>query len=523
MSDVPSDFRLLNHYTVFFYPFVHNIQAENRSTRIQTLAESWGSWWSRLEDIATALDSTYFFLPYIREVLFPETIAFKDQPPGPNYENWLREIRLWNERGLPHFVQQLTTDAVLRLTYKQPLLQQIKNFDMLELDHNGTLSQTLPATIDWIDALVFPSGVGFLMLKIQLRGPQAQLTQLIDLNYNFRLVHAPSVDWHLPQLRFNQQANMLSVRDLLDFLTQGMAGDEEVINDLWRWKEHLAAVSPKRLSEGEAGQVYGERCHIFSYACVNVAKDAAADAGGVFESLKDRLVFEYASSLSIGSSVKEPTWMPSAEFAKSLKASNQISIWNAWTGMALKESAVFLGTEDIGFNKHQLAHNVENDYLPLYAYSLYQKYQLFIFADQLMRKGAYVAEHLNEVRALMDRFIDFRTRYWFNEVTRKALGGELYAKFRHGLDIVSLCELVSQQARDLKEHYEERRRRRIDVLLNIFTFVFLPLSAAVGVFGMTFFEEGSWPAFAMVIALILAISLGVWTWWTRESGPKIGQ
>jgi hypothetical protein len=213
-------------------------------------------------------------------------------------------------------------------------------------------------------------------------------------------------------------------------------------------------------------------------------------------------------------------WVPSEEQRQRLKTNHQISVWETWTGLALKESVVFLGTEDIPFNTSVLAANVENDYLPLYVYSLYQKYQLFIFADELMRKGAYVAEHLNEVRALMDRFMDFRNKYWFNEVTRKPLGSELYSKFQQGLESISLFDLVSLQAKDLKEYYEERRRRRIDVLLNIVTFVFLPVSAAIGIFGMTFFQ-GTWTAFILVIVIILVVSSGIWRWWTEEVGPRV--
>jgi Mg2+ and Co2+ transporter CorA len=173
-----------------------------------------------------------------------------------------------------------------------------------------------------------------------------------------------------------------------------------------------------------------------------------------------------------------------------------------------------------GFNKTVLPHNSQSDYLPLYLYSLYQKYQLFAFADELMRKGAYVSENLQEVRKLMDRFMNFSNRYWFNEVTRKPLGGEIYRKFQQGLESTSLYEMVSAQVKDLKEYYEERRQRRTGVLLNLFTFAFIPLSAVIGVFGMTFFEKGNWGLFLATFIVVGSISLGLWRWWTEESGPR---
>ena len=146
-----------------------------------------------------------------------------------------------------------------------------------------------------------------------------------------------------------------------------------------------------------------------------------------------------------------------------------------------------------------------------------------VFADELMRKGAYVAEHLREVRGLMDRFVDFRNRYWFSEVTRKPLGADLYRMFQQGMGSQSFYEMVSSQVKELKEYYEERRQRRIDLLLNLFTFAFLPLSAVIGIFGMSFLDERqvSWRSFFVTFAVVALLSLGLWRWLTEEAGPRV--
>ena len=372
--------------------------------------------------------------------------------------------------------------------------------------------------LDWVDAILFPSGVGFLMMKFILDEASPRLSHLIGLNSHLRTVHPPFIGSRLTELRVNRTAYTVKMRDLTDFLTQGMTNEGPVITDLTQFMEHLRQSKYRRYSESEAGQVYGERCHIFSYACADVEDDGPRRDPPHDLSNKDRLLFELASSIRIGASRNNPMWVPSPEQLSRLKEHNRISVWEAWRGMALKESVVFLGTENINFNVHALPHNVENDYLPLYLYSLYQKYQLFVFADELMRKGAYIAQHLQEVRGLMDRFMDFRNKYWFNEVTRKPLGGELYRKFQQGLESPSLYEMVSAHVKDLKEYYEERRRRRIDALLNFFTFAFLPLSAVIGIFGMTFFN-GSWRAFVIAFTVAGAISFGLWKWRTEEFGP----
>jgi len=523
MAASQEDYPLLTHYTVLIYPFLHNITSVDRRRRIQRLEESWSPWWARLEgNIHKALDDTYFFLPYIREVIYPETALLKDSSPGNQYANWVAQVRQWNAKGLSYFCSQLQQqEAVLRITYRNNLLADIRDVEIVppSFDSEPAQEKMPPARVEWIDAVMFPSGIGFLMLKVVLNEATPKLSHLVDLNYYLRIIHPPFTDWTLTELRLGRLAYTLKMRDLMDFLTQGITNDGPVIPDVTQFMESLRQSNTLRYSESEAGQVYGERCHFFSYACVDV-KDAAKvnnSAGAL--SVQDRLLFEFASNIQIGHSQTNPMWVPSPEKVSELKEHNRISVWNAWRGMALKESVVFMGTEDIGFNRSALPHNVENDYLPLYLYSLHQKYQLFVFADELMRKGAYVAQHLHEVRNLMDRFMDFRNKHWFNEVTRKPLGGELYRKFQHGLESTLLYEMVSSQVKDLKEYYEERQQRRIGVLLNLFTFVFLPLSAVIGVFGMTFFE-GNWPLFIIAFVIVGMISLGLWRWWMEELGAR---
>lgn len=515
------EYPLLTHYTILIYPFLHSIKPADRQQRIQRMEESWSPWWARLEgNIHKALDDTYFFLPYIREVIFPETALLKHLSPGNQYSDWVERVRQWNTKGLSYYCSELQQEAVLRITYKGELLANIRDLEIIPPSLGGSDQETVPtARVEWIDAVMFPSGVGFLMMKVVLHEASPRLSHLVDLNYYLRTVHPPFTNWILTELRLGRVSYTVKMRDLMDFLTQGITNDGQIIPDITQFMEHLRLSKPRRYSESEAGQVYGERCHFFSYACVDVKDDGQAINQTGDLSVQDRLLFEFASNIQIGQSQSNPVWVPSIEQVSALKERNRISVWNAWRGLALKESVVFLGTEDIGFNKSALPHNVEYDYLPLYLYSLYQKYQLFIFADELMRKGAYVAQHLQEVRKLMDRFMDFRNKYWFNEVTRKPLGGELYHKFQQGLESTLLYEMVSSQVKDLKEYYEERQQQRTGILLNFFTFVFLPLGAIIGIFGMTFFT-GTWPLFVTTFLIVGMISLGLWRWQMEQGGPR---
>lgn len=122
--------------------------------------------------------------------------------------------------------------------------------------------------LEWVDAMLFASGIGLLLLKVQLREEAPLLKQLIDLNYYLRMVHPPTIYWTLPELHFKNSVSV-SVRTLMDFLSQGMVGDVTPVPNLAEFERQLQNGCRQRYSDSEPGQVYGERCQILSYACIN--------------------------------------------------------------------------------------------------------------------------------------------------------------------------------------------------------------------------------------------------------------
>jgi hypothetical protein len=168
--------------------------------------------------------------------------------------------------------------------------------------------------------------------------------------------------------------------------------------------------------------------------------------------------------------------------------------------MALRESFVFLATEDLEFTRSTLAHNIENDYLPLYIYTLYQKHQLLIYADDLMREVAHARRNSRGVRSLMDRFVNFRHQYWFNEITRKAQGTDLYHKLQEGLEIPALYQLVTASVNDAQAYYQDLRDRRGRLLLTLLSLIFGPVTVVLG--AMRVFLDSEFPWWTKVLLLI---------------------
>ena len=474
MQTLAANPELRNHFSVAIYPFVHDLTGRARAGQLEALGERWAPWWTRLTDegLTDALQATGFFLPYVRGLLYPEVAVLQDEPPGPGYRRWAQQLRHWSNPGLARFCRRLPSSAILRLTYRDSVLLPLAGFTVQwERRNEAARARSAAGCLDWIDAVLFPSGVGFLLLQFRLRDRQPKLAQLIELNQALRLVHSPSTTWKLPRLHFDAGGAPAALPDLLNHLTQGLVGGHGAAP--WDGRFHpLGVETPETpYTDTEAGLAYGERCHLLSYACVNLAdRTPAALPAGVFASGEDRMLFEFGAGIGLNQTVENPMWVPSPEQAERVRRENRLAMWRCWQALALKESCVFLGTEDLPFTTRSLPHTIEHDYLPLYLYTLHQKFQLMIFANDLMREVAQVDSHLQGARSLLHRFVAFRNRFWFSEVTRKPQGGELYRLMQQSMDVPGLYQMALASVKDAKEYYEERWDRQVRLGMTLLGF-----------------------------------------------------
>jgi hypothetical protein len=512
MAPASADPELLNHFSVLIYPFLHDISERNRLTRVRSLDTRWAPWWSRLSDpeLAATLEATTFFLPYIRSLLFPEIHCLQQEPLGQHYSRWASRVRRWSSRGLERFCNHLPAEAIVRLTTTDRLRRELGEFRLVQRRDGGRTPETNPlaAAVDWVDCLLFPSGLGFLLLKVRLRGPQVRLGQLIALNAGMRLVHPPTFSWNLPVLHLEETGAELPVGEVMNCLTRGLVGQLEPGADEGPAFRPTATDGEARAiyTETEAGYAYGERCELLSYACIHLTEEGRRELpAGPFGKATDRLLYELATCTNLGESVRNPIWVPSRQQARRVRQLNRLAMWRCWTGMALKESLVFLGTEDLTFNRKALPYNIENNYLPLYLYTLYQKFQLLVYSNDLMREVAQVGGGLRGARALLQRFVAFRNQYWFNEVTRKPMGGDLYRTVQQGLEVHALYQMVTSSVKEAKEYYEEVWNRKLQRAKDILAYLG-PATVALG--AVRVFLDGPvyyWTAATLVTFVILLL------------------
>lgn len=505
------DPELLHHYQVAIYPFRHHQSCFISCDWLGGLDQRWAPWPTRFSDadLAASLEATAFFLPYIRGKLYPEIASLQKDSPTEDPAGWVRRIRGWCDGSLTSYARHLAPHSVLRLTCRPALARALGSFDLLsrpDADHG------LPGVIDWVEAVLFPSGIGFLLLQARLASPQPRLSEMIRLAQGLRQVHPANQGAQLPVFSFDNGPE-LTLRQLLGDLVRGLVGP-------WDIPDEEKSLFPGPAHPGEVfypdttdGRTYGERCHLLSFACADLTGYSAEELpAGPFASGIERILFEQATCIPLGDSVHNPVWVPSVEQARKL-ADRQVRLWRCWSGMVLKEAVVFLGTEDLPYNKKSLPKHIENDYLPLYLYTLYQKLQLFAFSTDLMHEVASsTLNHPAGARALLQRFVAFRSQFWFDEVTRKPQGSELYRLFQQGLGVPGLYTLVTNSVKEVKEYYEGVWARQVQWVRDVLTYGG-PATVAMGTARM--FLNGSrteWPLGGMLAILcvgVLVFCLGI--------------
>jgi len=500
-------------FVILVYPFEHDLDGSHRLQRLELLDPYWRPWLYRLDEAAraVALDDTYFFLPYVRELLFPETTRL----PGRDPSGQLAEADWTLTERLPQFAAQLAPTAVLRLTYDPQRLKALLPLRLVLDAEDQAERFDAPFGVDWADAILFPQNTGFLALKVRLLEPKPTVGRWNDFLYQLRLIHPPRLDWQLATWQVKDGRLTGTSRDLVEFFLQGLTHGDQLRPDLEEFLPYITQSEDRaRYTATPHGQVYGGVFHLFVYGCFDdsAARVTPAEpdpAAGIFSSISERALYELATCTS----TEDPDYVPHRSQVEALARDNLIALWDCWQGLALRDNVVFLGTSPRGFARHALPANVESDYFHLYLLVLFQKTRVSELFEDLVRKEDDLAANLRDVRRLWDEFVVFQNLYWYQEVTRKPQGTALYRRFQQGLDVLPHYEEAVEQSRELKAYYEGKAQRRTNSLLLFLTIIGMPVQMLVNlIVGQLFKLENWWELAVMLVGLPLLL-YGLWRSW----------
>jgi hypothetical protein len=400
-------------------------------------------------DAAAARDDADFFQPYARRLLFPDSAG-----------------------------GDASRESVVRLVASPEAIESLAAVTLVPQHEESPT----PVAVRKLEALLFPTGVGFFVAKLQVATATPTLGELTRANRQLRVLRPPSRTWQLAKLR--------------------TSGGETTVRG---WIEEQLG--------GLGRLVDADRAQLVTFACLDRAVVDAQDAGS-FADPTERLLYEVGAGLRAGATLDEPTWVPGRDQIDELRRANTFEPWRSWRMLALRETLTFLATDALPFTTRAFPRVIEGSYLPLYLYVLHQQIMLAGFADDLVARVAEGQWDLYAIRRHTEAFVDFRHRYWFAEVTRKPLGGDLYRRFQNGLGVVASYELASRAVSDVRAFHEDRRARQITLLLHSMTFFFGPFGVSMGIAGLIVPEGASRSVRAgVVFGLVVLAWIVLWGLW----------
>ncbi len=508
-----------SQFTVLAYPFQHAVTGPGRKSQLVDLGDRWMPWWGRLspESLVEALDDSYFFLPYLREMLFPETNSI----PVANPREQVRDAS-WLSRLTPgELADRAPESTVVRLTYRGEAMAGLRS-PLLRLERKGEDGAILDSfessfQVDWIDVVLFPQRVGFLLLKIRVEPDGLTVDRLSEFLSLIRLVHPPRPGWTLATWHAKAGVDTISfeARDLIDFLLDGFTRipprGASTLAAFVRGRRNSPSLA--RYTESRLGQAYGTIFHLFGYARTGDGAGGDDRDPGPFGTHLRRWLYELATCTDAANPEQAPH--PSqveATFHRQL-----IAHWSNWLGLPLQDNVAFLGIGASPWTDRRLPYNIESDYLYLYLLALYQKTRLSVMFGELLRRDADPVQNLEEARALWKEFLMFQNRYWYSEVTRRPLASEIYDRFRAGLGVLRLYEEMTEQVHELHEYYTGLQQQRTGRNLGLLTWICAPMGILASFFGAPLLEgkvPGWWFALATAgtYAVLVAASRVAGRW-----------
>ena len=475
---------------MLIYPFRHVFATKDRARRIDELQGRWIPWWRRLNESerSRAFDDSFFFLPYVRELLFADAAFW----PTDQRQEAISHLGKDSTARLADLANQ---NGVLRLTLHD---QERIPLHAVTLERGDDVIADL--CIEWVDALLFPQAVGFLVIKVCITTPDVTAEHMRDTLRQLRQILPPIPGYEPATWRINTMpgAQPIAVRQLIDGWLTGLAA--QPTHPHGRRHKQPAVRS---FTSSEYGNVYGQSFRLYSYACLvetpNVAEQMPNDSP--FASANDRTLWELATC----SDTSNADYAPHADNIRMLLDAGHLKLWNNWRGLALHDNVVFLANQASDFTRESLPHNVESEYLHLYLLTLYQKIRLSLMSGESMREGkrSVIGEQVRQSRELVENLVHFRNLYWLTEVTFKPQGAAIYQRFRQGLGSAALFEAVSAEVSSLQGYYESVLQRGTNTLVNLLTFIGVPITVLTSIYNTNLFPAQSWQGFLLWLGVVV--------------------
>jgi CorA-like Mg2+ transporter protein len=168
---------------------------------------------------------------------------------------------------------------------------------------------------------------------------------------------------------------------------------------------------------------------------------------------------------------------------------------NIYFGLSSEGGAVLAWDSGVDFIRNQLHARVRDSYFWLFLLALHQRLAAIHLAN-LIGQTSYVRHSrrplrrsvASEIRHLRTRIFEFMVRCSFAEVSTMKMYTDVYHAWQRVFRVEALCAEVKTEVEELDDYLQRLQMEREERIINLLTWIFLPLTLICGFWGMNFEE-----------------------------------
>lgn len=588
--------KLDDHFVVGVYPFTHALdlgstsrdsdgqRAGDSARLIEILGEDrlWVPWLERTRDpkqrngprsprvdavrtgIPTSLggagvfDDSYFFLPNIREFLFPEfhpvdsatgerlAIGYDAQSYAKVVQHHNRRCRLSPEE----LARELLNEQVIHLTLAESARNQVEHLQII--DARG--GQPLEVVLCWADLYLFPFGCGSLVLCFRLaeeggsgnsvpdpgEPAPSRMDRLGAAIQRLHMVHPRFIEDELPVVVLAPSGTKTDLRRVLEFCLQSITpiGDQAANCLFTEFLETDRGRADMATSKGpgaesaytlsEDGQTYGARLYTYTYALTS-STGQSEDLGldnwtptQAYLTAAEQALCEMSLRYPLGSTrsdAEERSLELQSEWVReSLLSDGGFQRYANWRAHAYSESFMALGVTNDGFTRSWdagLPKNLYHDYLQLFIYTIFVRQTLSSFLRKLQKRHSGVSG-ITALRHVHQDFMRFRKTHWYPEVCGRVQGEDLRGLMTRAIGVDKQYDFVRELVEDTAEAQAALHERMQTQVLTWFSIMIAPCALLIAFFSMGLVQSWpKWVSWPLLVLGILGLVLGLRAHWQR--------
>ena len=414
--------------------------------------------WDRLDtrDQVRNFFSTDGLYPYVQDLF---------NPGCSNLDNTKRPVGLEDQTSIFTLNNQIVDKLFLSSIC-------ILSRDARKLEKSNSQlrpKETYPFNVSNVVLLILDSGLGILILHVELRGKRLSMDSVLGFNYGIKILdryRGLSIKRKSPPA--NVKLDEKEIRGSHSYLGHIKKHREFIPQDLMDIIDGLLLASIPKKNANQWERIFDRNLSLFSY----VQTDD-------YDSIKSSF---FAFHLFVKGAFASDGYDAGERYLQ-LFSNSRFAVNH--------DGAAIMACGNSDYIQQQMKRAASTEYFTIYLLCLIQKLILLRVSNEIADLFADLSPGIFSDRKLLKavggfnrRFLEFESFLWFSQISNETMKQDYYEHARLRIGNIALFEEIKGNINELYAYLKGRTDRAMNGFLQVITTVFFPITILAAVFGM---------------------------------------